>query len=74
MLGPWWGNGQDEDAVTVYDGIKALNPNTTFAPGCTIADKEPPNNTPADECGSDAGFDDGGRRRGGGRPGGARPR
>ena len=56
MLGPWWGNGQDADAVTVYDGIKAVNPSTTFAQGCTIADKEPPNNTPADECGSDAGF------------------
>ena len=23
MLGPWWGRGQDEDAVTVFDGIKA---------------------------------------------------
>jgi beta-glucosidase len=56
MLGPWWGNGQDADAVTVYAGIKAVNPNTTFTAGCTIADKEPPNNTPADECGSDAGF------------------
>ena len=25
-------------------------------PGCTLQDTEPPNNTPADECGSDAGF------------------
>ena len=56
MLGPWWGRGRDEDAVTVYDGIKAQNPNTTYAEGCSIADKDPPNNTPADECGSDAGF------------------
>ena len=56
MLGPWWGNGQDSDAVTVYAGIKAVNENTTFTQGCTIADKEPPNNTPADECGSSAGF------------------
>jgi beta-glucosidase len=56
MLGPWWGRGRDEDAVTVYDGIKAQNPNATYAEGCSIADKEPPNNTPADECGSDAGF------------------
>ncbi len=40
----------------MYDGIKAVNPDTTFTAGCTIADKEPPNNTPADECGSDAGF------------------
>ena len=42
--------------MTVYDGIKAVNPDTTFTPGCTILDKEPPNNTPADECGSDEGF------------------
>jgi beta-glucosidase len=56
MLGPWWGRGRDEDAVTVYDGIKAQNPNTTYAEGCSIADKDPPTNTPADECGSDAGF------------------
>jgi len=56
MLGPWWGRGRDEDAVTIYDGIKAQNPNTTYAEGCSIADKDPPNNTPADECGSDAGF------------------
>jgi beta-glucosidase len=56
MLGPWWGRGRDEDAVTVYDGIKAQNPNATYAEGCSIADKDPPNNTPADECGSDAGF------------------
>jgi beta-glucosidase len=58
MLGPWWGQGRDEDAVTVFDGIKAQNPNTTYAQGCSIADKEPPNNTPADECGSDGGFDE----------------
>jgi len=56
MLGPWWGQGRDDDAVSVFDGIKAQNANTTFVQGCTIADKEPPNNTPADECGSDAGF------------------
>jgi beta-glucosidase len=37
--------------------LKAQNPNTTFTPGCTINDVDPPNNTPADECGSDAGFD-----------------
>jgi beta-glucosidase len=58
MLGPWWGQGRDEDAVSVLTGIKAQATGpVTFAQGCTIADKEPPNNTPADECGSDAGFD-----------------
>jgi beta-glucosidase len=56
MLGPWWGQGRDADAVSVFDGIKAQNPDTTFTQGCTILDKDPPDNTPADECGSDAGF------------------
>ncbi len=56
MLGPWWGQGRDADAVSVFDGIKAQNPNTTFTQGCTILDKDPPDLTPADECGSDAGF------------------
>jgi beta-glucosidase len=56
MLGPWWGQGRDADAVSVFDGIKAQNPNTTFTQGCTIADVDPPKNTPADVCGSDAEF------------------
>ena len=57
MLGPWWGKGDDADAVSVFDGIKAAEPRaTTFTEGCTILDKDPPTNTPADECGSDAGF------------------
>ena len=57
MLGPWWGRGQDTDAVTVFDGIDAQNSApTTYAEGCSIADKEPPANTPADECGSSTGF------------------
>jgi beta-glucosidase len=56
MLGPWWGTGRDQDAVTVYDGIKAQDPNTMFAEGCQIIDRDPPD-PPNDECGSDAGFD-----------------
>jgi beta-glucosidase len=56
MLGPWWGTGRDEDAVSVFDGIKAQDPNTTFAQACTIIDRDPPD-PPNDECGSDAGFD-----------------
>jgi beta-glucosidase len=56
MLGPWWGKGRDEDAVTVYQGIKAENPLTTFTEGCKMAHTEPPQSTPADECGSDSGF------------------
>lgn len=52
MLGPWWGQGRDTDAVSLYTGIKAQDPNATFTQGCTILDKDPPTNTPADECGS----------------------
>jgi beta-glucosidase len=52
MLGPWWGVGRDSDAVSLYTGIKAQDPNTTFTAGCTIEDKDPPDNTPAGECGS----------------------
>jgi beta-glucosidase len=58
MLRPWWGQGRDTDAVSLFDGIKAQDPNTTFTQGCTILDKDPPANTPADECGSGAGFAD----------------
>ncbi|MFL5938653.1 MAG: beta-glucosidase BglX [Gaiellaceae bacterium] len=50
MLGPWWGVGRDDDAVSLYDGIKAQDPSTTFAAGCTIGDHE--DSVPADECDS----------------------
>lgn len=56
MLGPWWGKGEDADAVSLFAGIKAQNPSTTFTEGCAMVDKDPPDLTPADECGSDAGF------------------
>jgi beta-glucosidase len=56
MLGPWWGKGDDKDAVTVFQGIKAQNPDTTFTQACEMKHTEPPQSTPADECGSDAGF------------------
>jgi len=54
MLGPWWGQGKDEDAVSVFTGIKAQNPNTTFTEGCKMIDNDLYD--PANECGSDAGF------------------
>ena len=58
MLGPWWGRGADEDAVTVFDGIKAQSTRRTTSPRAARSPNiEPPDNTPADECGSDAGFD-----------------
>jgi beta-glucosidase len=56
MLGPWWGQGRDQDAVSVYQGMKAQNPTTTFTQACQMIDKDPPDVTPADECGSDADF------------------
>ncbi len=54
MLGPWWGRGDDNDAVSVFDGMKAQNPNTTFTPGCTLSNNDLYD--PANECASDAGF------------------
>ena len=56
MLGPWWGRGEDADAVSVYQGIKAQSPGATFTAGCTIEPLEPPENTPETECGSTSGF------------------
>ena len=56
MLGPWWGQGHDEDAVSVYTGIKAQNPNTTFTQACTVRNVEPPVATENDVCPSSAGF------------------
>jgi beta-glucosidase len=57
MLGPWAGQGRDDEAVSVLDGIKAQATGpVTFAEGCTMIDKDPPDNSPADECASNAGF------------------
>jgi beta-glucosidase len=54
MLGPWWGQGKDDDAVSLFEGMKAANPNTTFTPGCTLSNSDLYD--PANECASDAGF------------------
>jgi beta-glucosidase len=56
LLGPWWGQGKDEDVVSLYSGVKAQNPNTTFTEGCKMIDADLYD--PANECGSDAGFAD----------------
>jgi beta-glucosidase len=50
MLGPWWGRGQDKDAVTVYKAFHDENANTTFTPACELSHTEPPH-TDADGCG-----------------------
>ena len=48
MLGPWWGRGDDADAVSLFAGMKAQNPNTTFTPGCTLSHNDL--DDPANEC------------------------
>ena len=50
MLGPWWGTGRDQDAVSVYNGIKAQDPNTTFIKACDLPNTEPPDYNPANDC------------------------
>ena len=36
MLGPWWGIGRDEDAVTFFDGMNAQSPGTTYVQACSL--------------------------------------
>jgi beta-glucosidase len=56
MLGPWWGRGDDNDVVTVFDGIDEQNTApTTYAEGCKLSNTEVPHQDP-EGCGSDAGF------------------
>jgi len=56
MLGPWWGQGKDADAVSVFSGIAAQSTGATFTAGCTAKNTEPPAATDADVCGDDSGF------------------
>ncbi len=58
MLGPWWGRGEDADAVSVFTGIKAQSPGATYSQGCKIDNLEPPANTPESECSPTDGFAD----------------
>jgi len=56
LLGPWWGRGEDEDVVTVFDGIADQSTaTTTYAEGCKLSNMEVPLTDP-EGCGSDAGF------------------
>jgi beta-glucosidase len=50
MLGPWWGQGKDDDAVTVFDGISKQSSGATFAQGCTLSNLEPPQYDPSQDC------------------------
>ena len=54
MLGPWWGRGKDEDAVSLFEGMQARNANTTYTPGCTLSYNDLYD--PEKECASEAGF------------------
>ena len=56
MLGPWWGRGEGEDAVTLFEGLKAQNPNTTFVQACEVRNLEPPAAGPDDVCPTADGF------------------
>jgi beta-glucosidase len=51
MLGPWWGRGRDEDAVSVLDGIKAQSSaKVRYAQVCNLPQTEPPAYDPAADC------------------------
>ena len=54
MLGPWWGRGDDADAVSLFAGMHAQNARTTFTPGCTLSNNELYD--PDNECASTTGF------------------
>jgi beta-glucosidase len=57
MLGPWWGRGDDNDAVSVREGIEQNSTGTTtFAQGCTLGHKDPPENDDSQECADTSGF------------------
>jgi beta-glucosidase len=58
MLGPWWGVGRDEDAVTLYNGIKAQSTGTTtFVQACALPHTDPQDYNPAADCPAGPGFD-----------------
>jgi beta-glucosidase len=50
MLGPWWGRGEDADAVSVFDGVTRQTPGATFTAGCQHNNNEPPQAEDSDAC------------------------
>ena len=53
MLGPWWGRGQDADAVSLLTGVEEASTGTvTYTQACNLENTEPPNNTDNDVCGT----------------------
>jgi beta-glucosidase len=53
MLGPWWGRGDDNDAVSLFEGMQKQGA-VTYTPGCTMSHNDLYD--PENECGSQAGF------------------
>ncbi|HEY2296762.1 MAG TPA: beta-glucosidase BglX [Jatrophihabitans sp.] len=56
MLGPWWGQGRDEDAVSLYQGMQKKFANLTYTPACTMSHAEPPDAATANDCTDTSGF------------------
>jgi beta-glucosidase len=57
MLGPWWGQGKDADAVSVLKGITAgSTATTTYAQGCALSNLEPADYDPSQDCPTTDGF------------------
>src|SRR5437764_1734463 len=54
MLGPWWGQGRDQDAVSVFEGIQKQDHNVTYTPGCTLSNSDLYD--PTHECADTSGF------------------
>jgi beta-glucosidase len=50
MVGPWWGRGDDSEKVTVLEGIKEQSPGATYAKGCDLPGREPPEYDESEDC------------------------
>jgi beta-glucosidase len=55
MLGPWWGQGQDAEAVSLFTGIQTQDSTTTFTAGCTMSNQDLAD--PDHECADTSQFD-----------------
>ena len=74
MLGPWWGRGDDEDAVSVSTASRRRARTRRSPQGCTISNKEPPDNDAGRRVRLRRRLRRRRRGREGGRPGRARAR
>ena len=50
MVGPWWGRGDDSKKVTVLEGVRAQSPGATYAQGCELPGREPPEYDESEDC------------------------